>query len=149
MVTNSDYVSGKMIAALENLEADGCRRVHMFGHSMGARVVASAADRLSQFFRKLPSGDPSGAAKNADHPRESMQLASMTFLSPDMDYGEFVGHCGPLLRSLCPLVTIYGDPGDTALDICATSNAYLFKLFPDTAPPGLKEETCTSPSHCL
>ena len=131
-----------MIEALEQLQADGCRRVHVFGHSMGARVVATASDRLADVFQKLPFRDASepGVGKNS-----KMQLASMTFLSPDMDYGEFVGHCGPVLRSLCPLVTIYGNKNDSALTISATSNAYLFWLFPSVVTPGLKEETCAPP----
>ena len=51
----SNYVAAKMIEALQHLEADGCRRVHIVGHSMGARVLSGAADHLSRFFPRLPA----------------------------------------------------------------------------------------------
>jgi hypothetical protein len=66
----------------------------------------------------------------------------VTFLNPDMDYGEFVGRCGPRLRSVCPLVTIYGDANDSALDLSTLTNRLWYRLFPQEAPPGLLEETC-------
>jgi alpha-beta hydrolase superfamily lysophospholipase len=53
-ITLSDYVSTKFVEALEHLQADGCRRVHIVAHSMGARVVSGAAERLSRFFPSLP-----------------------------------------------------------------------------------------------
>jgi hypothetical protein len=71
-----------------------------------------------------------------------MKLVSVTFLSPDMDYGEFVGRCGPRLRSVCPLVTVYGDEHDGALDASVFVNSMWFRAFPEDAAPGLKEESC-------
>jgi pimeloyl-ACP methyl ester carboxylesterase len=53
-VTLSDYVAHKLIEALEHLQEDGCRRVHIVAHSMGARVVSGAAERLAHFFPSLP-----------------------------------------------------------------------------------------------
>jgi esterase/lipase superfamily enzyme len=135
-----------MIEALEYLEESGCRRVHMFGHSMGARAVAGAAERLGKFFPEVPAGDPSSPAEMTKDGNGRMILATMTFLSPDMDYGDFVGRCGPILRSVCPLVTIYGDSGDSALGISAASNKLLYRLFPKVAAPGLKEEACAPAS---
>lgn len=126
----------------------------MFSHSMGARAVAAASDKLARFFEKLP--EPSIPEPSVSSPSENpaetqaaatpatakMYLKTMTFLSPDMDTGEFVGHCGPILRSLCPLITIYGDTSDSALDLAVFFNTLHFKYFPDAAPPGLKAETC-------
>lgn len=54
-MTLSDHVATRMIDALQHLEADGCRRVHIIAHSMGARVMSGAADRLSHFFPRLPA----------------------------------------------------------------------------------------------
>jgi pimeloyl-ACP methyl ester carboxylesterase len=54
-VTLSDYMAARFIEALEHLQADGCRRVHIVSHSMGARVVSGAAERLSRFFPSLPT----------------------------------------------------------------------------------------------
>ena len=73
-----------------------------------------------------------------------LKLASVTFLSPDMDYGEFVGRCGPRLRSVCPLVTVYGDVNDSALNLSTFTNKLWFWMFPQDAAPGLQEETCAS-----
>jgi hypothetical protein len=43
-----------------------------------------------------------------------LEVASTTYLCPDMDYGEFTGHCGRILRSLYSVFTIYGDVNDGA-----------------------------------
>jgi hypothetical protein len=61
-----------------------------------------------------------------------------------MEYGEFVGRCGPRLRSVCSLVTVYGDDHDSALGISQLTNKMWFGLFPHDAPPGLAAETCGS-----
>lgn len=76
------------------------------------------------------------------HVFAGLNLASVTFLSPDMDYGEFMGRCGPRLRSVCSLVTVYGDVNDTALDLSTNVNKFWYHMWPYVAPPGLREETC-------
>jgi Alpha/beta hydrolase of unknown function (DUF900) len=143
-VTQSDYVKEKMEEALHHLHTDGCRRVHIIGHSMGARVVAACADMLQKLFPQSP--DAKAERRTAPEPAKYgpgvMELASVSFFSPDIDFGEFVGHAGLIFRAICPIVTIYGDANDSSLFWASFINTRFFKLQPQHAPPGLKEEWC-------
>lgn len=123
-VAHSPWLVERLVEALWQLQLDGARRVHLFGHSMGARVVAAAAPRLAALFQPIDlaagadaaaPAQPAGALsieKSYPFGAGVLELASVTLLSPDMELGEFVGRAGPALRSVCPLITIYGDRCD-------------------------------------
>jgi esterase/lipase superfamily enzyme len=143
-ITLSKRVGQKFEEALEHLQADGCTRLHIIAHSMGARVVAGAARRIQRLFPQSldPLAEPRDCEVAATFGPRLMDLVSMTFISPDVDFGAFMAQYGPIFRSICALITIYGDPNDDALFWSSFLNSYYFKLKPNYAPPGLKEEWC-------
>lgn len=148
-MTASRYVAQHFEDALEHLRADGCRGVHLIGHSMGARVLAAAAQRLVDLFPASPAATEERLS--SAEPRYGpgiLDLATVTFLSPDLELGDFVGHTGPLLRSICDVVTVYGDSNDDALGWAAYMNSWLYRFQPAAAPHGLKATWCGGPS-CL
>eukprot|EP00892_Ulva_mutabilis_P003595 jgi/Ulvmu1/1607/UM111_0036.1 len=139
-VVKSEFVRNKFDAALQCLKADGCSRVHILAHSMGARVLAGVSQRLADIFAPSPNAtEPRRSSVAPQHPYEEFALGSVIMLSPDMDLGEFAGHTGPLLRSVCDNVVIYGDEHDSALNYATIGNGMLFKRYPDMAMPGLAE----------
>lgn len=145
-VTASGYVAQHFEDALEHLRADGCHAVHLIGHSMGARVLAAAAQRLADLFPASPAGTEE--RRSSAEPRYGpgvLDLATVTFLSPDLELGDFVGRTGPLLRSICDVVTVYGDSNDDALGWAAHMNSWLYRFRPAAAPRGLKATWCGAP----
>ena len=119
-----------------HLHATVLPQVHILAHSMGARVLAGAADTIADAFAPPAAA---AAATNGLAGSRSFHLGSVILLSPDMELGEFAGHTGPLLRSLCDNVVIYGDEADSALNIASISAGLLFKVWPGLAMPGLAE----------
>ena len=118
-------------------------QVHVMAHSMGGRVLAGVSQRIADIFAPSPlATEPRRSAVPPRYSREEFDLGSVIMLSPDMDLGEFAGHTGPLLRSVCDNVVIYGDEHDSALNYAAIGNGYLFKLYPDMAMPNLAEHWC-------
>lgn len=137
----SDYIAESFQDAITHLRGDGCRRLHIIAHSMGARILSTAADRLPSLFSRV-STQPDTSDDNIRGSDTGVELASITFLSPDIEYGEFVERCGPILRSICPLITIYGDVNDEALVYASFFNTRFYNFRPQRAPPGLKENWC-------
>lgn len=146
-VTASGYVAQHFEDALEHLRADGCHSVHLIGHSMGARVLAAAAQRLVDLFPAAPAAtEPRRSAAAPRYGPGALRLATVTLLSPDLELGDFVGRCGPMLRSICDVVTVYGDSNDDALGWAAHMNSWLYRFRPEEAPEGLKATWCASPA---
>ena len=149
-MTASVYVAQHFEDALEHLRADGCRRVHLIGHSMGARVLSAAAQRLVDLFPASPAATEE--RRSEETPRYGpgvLELATVTFLSPDLELGDFVGRSGPMLRSICDVVTVYGDANDDALGWAALMNGWLYRMKPGEAPPGLQSTWCVPRPRAL
>lgn len=112
---------------------------------MGARVLAGVAQRIADIFAPSPlATEPRQSAVPPRYPRTEFDLGSVIMLSPDMDLGEFAGHAGPLLRSVCDNVIVYGDEHDSALNFATIGNGFVFKRFPQLAMPGLAENWCAA-----
>ena len=130
-------------ALLPRVPMHAALQVHVVAHSMGARVLAGVSQRIADIFAPSPlATEPRRSAVPPRYSREEFDLGSVIMLSPDMDLGEFAGHTGPLLRSVCDNVVIYGDEHDSALNIASICNRYLFKWWPGLAMPNLAEHWC-------
>jgi len=113
-----------------SLAAAGIRRLHVFAHSMGARLMCSAVRqnaRLRQHLIPLRDGASppqsvrhgdgavaSGGLPAPDQPKR-LELSTCTLLHPEHDLHAFVEQDYEPLRAHCPCVTIYLDTRDTAL----------------------------------
>lgn len=116
--------------------ASALPQVHILAHSMGARVLAGASQTIADAFKQDVTGPPGGA----------FTLGSVIMLSPDIELGEFAAHSGPLLRSVCHNVVVYGDEHDSALQYATMSSGLLFKMRPDLAMPDLADNWCAPAS---
>eukprot|EP00873_Tetraselmis_striata_P001744 jgi/Tetstr1/422008/TSEL_012872.t1 len=79
----------------------------------------ASADRSSGSWswarRNASTGALSAAAEEEVTLLGGLSIATITMLNPEYPLCEFLRSCAKSLRTICPLVTIYGDMRDTAL----------------------------------
>ncbi|RKO86948.1 hypothetical protein BDK51DRAFT_27363, partial [Blyttiomyces helicus] len=104
----SPQVTDHLIGFFRALAEAGVQRVHVLAHSMGTRVVSTAAPAFRRCFR--PLGQAAAAATGPQ-----LELATLCLLNAETDYAPFVRDTFPIVRRFCTRVTMYGDVGDGAL----------------------------------
>ncbi|RKO91677.1 hypothetical protein BDK51DRAFT_47769 [Blyttiomyces helicus] len=124
-MAESDVVANHLMAFLGGLQDAGIERVHLMGHSMGARVLLSAVNRFEAIFRPLAgAADPdyttrpsptasSAASPSKRHP--GLILGSFILLNAEADHPYFVRTAFPRIHAVCRAVTLYSDDQDGAL----------------------------------
>lgn len=109
----SSNTQDAFIELMHFLAADGFSRVHIMAHSIGARVITCCAPRLEKIVQGVGPKQPGMLP---------LKIASITLLSPDCELEPFRETLGHKFRSMCPLVTIYGDRTDQALAVAEVAN---------------------------
>ena len=116
---------------IKELAAAGIRRLHVFAHSMGARLFCAALPLIEEFLiggrasgerppqhanTRTDAADVRAAAADATPPtHHRLQLSTCTLLHPEHDLHTFIRRDYPPLRALCEVVTLYMDRSDQAL----------------------------------
>jgi hypothetical protein len=110
----SDMTRQDLLKALDSFIDAGIRKIHIMVHSMGVQVFNNCLPHLEHRFCKL------------DERREPNQLYLKTFtmLNPDYSLDLFVAEEFAKIRSLCPIVSLYGDKADKALYISQCINRF-------------------------
>eukprot|EP00873_Tetraselmis_striata_P022678 jgi/Tetstr1/442942/TSEL_031004.t1 len=89
------------------------------GASSPSGEPGASADRSSGSWswarRNASTGALSAAAEEEVTLLGGLSIATITMLNPEYPLCEFLRSCAKSLRTICPIVTIYGDMRDTAL----------------------------------
>ncbi|KAI9003496.1 hypothetical protein DFJ74DRAFT_694995 [Hyaloraphidium curvatum] len=103
-------------------DEQGFEIFHIINHSMGARVTVNMSAVFPEIFEQvgpygeLPDFDTDPTKPDLPIPEgpRKPRLMSITFLNGEGSIEEF-RRMFPAMRSVCPIITAYGDTGDWAL----------------------------------
>lgn len=114
--TKSTETHAALASMIASLKAAGIRKLHIWAHSMGARLLCNALPRVIEL---LAPTDP-GTSVNESEP--CLQLSTCTLLHPEHDLHTFIARDFAKLRNFCPHITIYLDQHDQALGTAEVLN---------------------------
>jgi hypothetical protein len=109
----SDEVAAQFTAFVTSLIDAGCCRLHVIGHSMGARTFLSSLPKLTQVLTLAPGAQQT--ASPGDAPGKKIPLATTLLMNPDSPIDRFVSIEFARLRRVCDHITLYADHSDGAL----------------------------------
>jgi len=105
-----------------SLAAAGIRRLHVFAHSMGARLFCNSLPALRRHFietedeqKTSEEGGPRTSSDGVDDETPRLTLCTCTLLHPEHDLQSFIQRDYRPLRSMCEVITLYMDRSDQAL----------------------------------
>ena len=98
----------------QSLAAAGIQRVHVFAHSMGARLFCSALPKVLPLFKPLED-HPTSSSSHEGGGAPQLKLSTLTLLHPEHDLHTFIERDYPDVRNVCEVITLYMDRSDQAL----------------------------------
>jgi esterase/lipase superfamily enzyme len=101
----------------------GAPRVHVIGHSMGARIVMRG---IKEFLarRCVPPSDDADAVPELPAPRDGKWFGQVILVAPDEDTEVFERSFAPILARITERTTIYFSTRDRALGLAYTIFGY-------------------------
>ena len=108
-----------LATCIKELAEAGIRKLHVFAHSMGARVFCTALPFIEEHLlggrSSAAHGDLAEASDASARSTPRLKLSTCTLLHPEHDLDTFIQRDYKLLRSVCEVITLYMDRKDNAL----------------------------------